>query len=170
MRYLDKESFLAEFGAVYERSPWVAAMTFDAAMKDGLDMTTLDADTLAARFQSTFLNTSTDRQLDVLRAHPALACGVAEHKLLSGDSRAEQSGAGLDQCSESEFVLFQEMNAMYFGKFGFPFIIAVKGRNRQEILAAFRGRLNNSADTEFKTALRQVCQIASFRIGDILND
>ena len=99
-----------------------------------------------------------------------VACGVAEHKLLSGDSRAEQSGAGLDQCSESEFVLFQEMNAMYFGKFGFPFIIAVKGRNRQEILAAFRERLNNSADTEFKTALRQVCQIASFRIGDILND
>ena len=59
---------------------------------------------------------------------------------------------------------------MYFGKFGFPFIIAVKGRNRQEILAAFRERLNNSADSEFKTAVRQVCQIAGFRIGDILND
>jgi len=170
MRCLDKESFLAEFGAVYERSPWVTSTVFDQAMEDGLDMTTLDADSLAARFQSVFMNASTDRQMDVLRAHPALACGVAEHKLLTDDSRSEQAGAGLDQCSETEFVLFQEMNAMYFGKYGFPFIIAVKGRNRQEILTAFRERLANPFNTELSTALSQVCQIARFRIGDILDD
>jgi len=170
MKFVDKESFLAAFGAVYERSSWVAVMVFDQAMEDGLDMTTLDADTLGARFQSVFMNASADRQLDVLRAHPALACGIAEHSLLTEDSRSEQAGAGLDQCSETEFVFFQEMNAMYFGKYGFPFIIAVKGRNRQEILTAFRERLSNSADTEFNTALSQVGQIARFRIGDILND
>jgi 2-oxo-4-hydroxy-4-carboxy-5-ureidoimidazoline decarboxylase len=169
MTYLDKESFLTEFGAVYERSPWVADRVVDQAMEDCLDMTTLDTDTLAARFQSAFMSAPQDRQLEVLRAHPALACGVAEHGRLTADSRAEQSGAGLDQCTETEFVLFQEMNAMYFGKYGFPFIIAVKGRNRQEILTAFRDRLNNSFDTEFQTALRQVGQIARFRIGDILD-
>lgn len=167
MKCLDKGSFLAKFGTVYERSPWVAEWVFEQMTEDCLDTTTLDSDTLASRFESVFLGASTQRQLDVLRAHPALACGRAEHNVLTTDSRQEQTGAGLDQCSEQEYSLFQEMNAMYFGKFGFPFIIAVKGRNRQQILAAFRERLNNPAETEFQTALHQVCRIARFRIGDI---
>jgi len=164
MRCLDKDAFVAEFGAVYEHSPWVAAAVFDQAMEDCLDMTTLSAEELADRFESVFNHAPHDRQLEVLRAHPQLACARAD---LTADSRQEQGGAGLDQCSESEFNLFAEMNAMYFGKFDFPFIIAVKGRDRQNILEAFRGRLNNAAETEFQTALRQVCQIAHFRIGDI---
>ena len=162
----NKESFVAQFGAVYEHSPWVAELVFD----EHPDAGKLAAEVLAGHFESVFMNAPRDRQLGVLRAHPALACAQAEHSLLTPDSRAEQSGAGLDQCSETEFRLFQEMNAMYFGKYDFPFIIAVKGRHRQEILAAFRERLNNSAEAEFQTALRQVCQIGRFRIGEILAD
>ena len=170
MSRLDKASFRAEYGGVYERSPWIAELVFDRAMEDCLELTTLNADTLSARFESVFMGAETQGQLDVLRAHPALACGIAEQGKLTTDSRKEQSGAGLDQCSESEFALFQEMNAMYFGKFGFPFIIAVKGRNRTEILTAFRERLNNSYQIEFQTALEQVCRIGRFRIGDIIGD
>lgn len=162
----DKQSFVAQFGAVYEHSPWVAEMVFG----EYPDASSLAARTLSANFKSIFMNAPANRQRDVLRAHPALACAQAEHSLLTPDSCTEQSGAGLDQCSESEFLLFQEMNAMYFGKYGFPFIIAVKGRNRQEILAAFRERLNNTAETEFQTALEQVCQIARFRIEALLSD
>jgi len=170
MTCLDKTSFVAQFGSVYEHSPWVAEEVFEQAMEDCLDTTTLDADTLAGRFESVFMSAPRERQLQVLRAHPALACARAESDVLTVNSRREQSGAGLDQCSDTEFAMFQEMNAMYFGKYGFPFIIAVKGRNRQEILAAFRGRLSNDPETEFQTALRQVCQIARFRIGDIIGD
>ena len=170
MRQMDKSSFLNEFGAVYEHSPWVADRVFDGIVEDCLDMTKLDAETLVERFQSEFMKSSADRQLGVLRAHPALAAGKAEHGRLTSSSHAEQTGAGLDQCSESEFLSFQEMNAMYFGKFGFPFIIAVKGRNRQEILTAFRDRLNNTYDSEFQAALHQVGQIARFRMAAILDD
>ncbi len=170
MRCLDKESFVAEFGAVYEHSPWLAEEMFDQAMEDCLDMTTLDADTLAERFAVVFLNAPRERQLQVLRAHPALAVAGAGRGDLTASSHREQSGAGLDQYTADELALFQEMNAMYFGKFDFPFIIAVKGRDRQEILKAFRGRLNNDMETEFQTALQQVNQIAGFRIGAILGD
>ena len=161
-----REAFVERFGAVYEHSPWVAEQVFD----EFPGASTLASDPLTARFETIFMQASYDTQLAVLRAHPALACAQADHEHLTADSRSEQSGAGLDQCSETEFLLFQEMNAMYFGRYGFPFIIAVKGRNRQEILTAFRERLNNAAETEFQTALRQVCQIAQFRIGDIIND
>ena len=162
----NKEAFVARFGAVYEHSPWVAEKVFD----EYTNTSALGADVLADQFKTVFMNASQEQQLAVLRAHPALACAQAEQKLLTSDSRTEQTGAGLDQCSEREFMMFQEMNAMYFGKNGFPFIIAVKGRNRQEILVAFRNRLNNVYATEFQTALKQVCQIGRFRIGDILDD
>ena len=162
----NKQSFVARFGAVYEHSPWVAEEVFD----EYTDTSALGTKVLADQFETIFMNASQEQQLAVLRAHPALACAQAEQNLLSADSRSEQTGAGLDQCSEREFMLFQEMNAMYFGKNGFPFIIAVKGRDRQQILVAFRDRLNNVYATEFQTALTQVCQIARFRIGDILGD
>ncbi len=167
---LEKESFVAEFGAVYEHSPWVANAVFDQARVDCLDTTNLDATSLAALFETAFMAASRQQQLGVLRAHPALACGRAERDSLSDDSRQEQSGAGLDQCTDTEFQLFREMNAMYFSKFDFPFIIAVKGRNKEQILAAFRERLANTMQTEFQTAVQQVCQIARLRIEVILGD
>lgn len=175
MSYRDKEAFLAEFGAVYEQSPWVADGVFTdmepgGVTRDAEDSPTLSADILAARFESVFMNAPAERQLKVLRAHPELGCARAESGLLTADSRQEQSAAGLDQCSVSEFNMFREMNDKYTDKYGFPFIIAVKGRNRREILEVFAERLNNTEETEFQTALRQVCQIARFRIGGILGD
>ena len=89
---------------------------------------------------------------------------------LTTSSVSEQTGAGLNQCSTTELAEFARLNRIYREKFGFPFIIAVRGRSRQEILDVFRERLNNDLSLEYKTALRQVCQIGCYRIRDILDD
>jgi len=82
----------------------------------------------------------------------------------------EQSGAGLDQCSPQEFADFQRLNAAYNDRFGFPFIVAVKGMSRRDILDAFEARLGNDPETEFAEALRQIHRIAAFRLADLFED
>ena len=162
---MDKAAFVARFGAVFEHSPWVAEAvykTHDALLND--------AEALAAQFESVFLASDPPQQLATLRAHPQLACALAAPDELTVDSINEQSDVGLDRCSTEELTEFSRLNINYNDKFGFPFIIAVKGRTRQEILRAFRERLNNDLQLEFQTALRQTCQIARFRIMDIIND
>ena len=161
---MDKATFRANFGAVYEHSPWLADEVFDS----GIDAILTDADALNARFESVFLASGKTQQLAVLQAHPQLACKRAERADLTPASLREQTGAGLDRCSETEFKQFIDMNEKYMNKNNFPFIIAVKGRNRQEILEAFKNRLDNDKSSEFQTAVGQVCQIAKFRIGEIL--
>jgi len=161
---MHKAAFLAKFGAVFEHSPWVAEAVYDTH-----DELLNDAETLVARFESVFLASGRSLQLATLRAHPQLACALAAPDELTCESVAEQSSAGLDRCSVAELTEFSQLNAAYNEKFGFPFIIAVKGRSRQEILGNFRERLNNDLQTEYQTALRQTCQIARFRIMDIIN-
>lgn len=168
MKNMDKTAFVTRFGEVYEHSPWVAEKVFDVISEENAEITTLSAGDLVARFEMVFLAASEAQQLGVLRAHPALAVAPAERGQLTVHSSSEQAGAGLDQCTEAEFALFQEMNAMYFGRFDFPFIIAVKGRQRQEILEIFRGRLLNSVDEEFQAAVQQVGRIARIRIDAIV--
>jgi OHCU decarboxylase len=109
-------------------------------------------------------------QLETLRAHPQLACALAAQDDLSAASQHEQAGAGLEQCSAKEYAEFARLNASYSGKFGFPFIIAVRGLTRGQILASFHQRLGNERPVEFRTALRETCRIARFRIGDMFHD
>lgn len=161
---MDKAAFMEKFGAVFEHSPWVANTVYDTH-----GGAVNDAKSLFAHFESAFLASDPSRQLATLRAHPQLACALAAPNELTCDSTAEQSGAGLDQCSKAELLEFRSLNTAYSEKFGFPFIIAVKGRSRQEILESFRKRLNNDLQTEYQAALRQTCQIARFRIMDIIN-
>jgi len=161
---MDRPTFLAKFGAVFEHSPWVAEAVYDSHGE-----LLNDAQALTAQFESVFLASDPSRQLATLRAHPQLACALATPGELTPDSINEQSDAGLDQCTANEFTEFNQLNTNYNNKFGFPFIIAVKGRNRQDILRVFRERLNNELQAEFQTALRQTCQIARFRITDIIN-
>jgi 2-oxo-4-hydroxy-4-carboxy-5-ureidoimidazoline decarboxylase len=170
MTYKNLQSFIAEYGAVYEHSAWVAEQVFNQAISDGLADTPLDAVELTSRFESAFRSAEQQQQLETLRAHPRLACALGEEQALTTDSVAEQSGAGLDQCSADEFAEFGQLNDAYDKKFGFPFIVAVKGLGREQILAQFRRRIQNDAGQEFKTALAQVCQIAKFRIEGIQHD
>jgi OHCU decarboxylase len=162
---VNKVDFREKFGSVYEHSPWVADAVFN---KNGKLAT--DTEVLIGSFKSVFMEASRDQQLATLRAHPQLACALDDRDHLTDNSVAEQSDAGLDLCSEVEFAEFGRLNAAYSEKFGFPFIIAVKGRSRLKILQIFRMRLQNDAVLEYKSALYQVCRIAQFRIEGILGD
>lgn len=170
MKCQDLDSFVAEYGAVYEHSAWVAEQVFAQLMGDGMQDMTLEAQELTGRFETTFKAANHEQQQATLRAHPMLACALGEKQVLTMDSVAEQSGAGLDQCSAEEFAEFGRLNGAYNEKFGFPFIIAVKGLGREQILGHFRKRLQNGAEQEFETAVEQVCRIAQFRIKGIKND
>ena len=104
--------------------------------------------------------------LKILNAHPDLAV----EKKLTKDSEKEQTGANLNNCTDEEFKEFKELNLKYKKKFNFPFIIAVSGKSRKEILEIFRNRINNSLDKEFSEAKNQVKKIAIIRINNIINN
>ena len=158
---LDREAFLARFGAVYEASPWVAEAAWPAAARGELD--TLVA--LAQAMREAVDGAPHAERLALIRAHPQLA--VAGR--MAEASVQEQRGAGLDQCSPEELAAFRELNAAYCARFGHPFIIAVKGLSRGEILAAFAARLENDGEGEFATAIAQIHRIARFRLEALFN-
>ncbi len=162
---MSREAFVATFGGIFEHSAWVAEQVWDA----GLDGKADRAADLHARMCALLRAASHDRQLALLNAHPDLAGRLAVAGQLTADSTAEQVSAGLDQCSPQEFERLQTLNEAYKEKFGFPFIMAVKGRTRAEIIQAFEERLNNDAETEFSTALAQVERITRLRLNDMLD-
>ena len=163
---MTKDDFLAVFGGVYESSPWVAETVWGQVQVSAAD----DLVSLQALMRDAVDNASREKQLALIRAHPELAGRAAVAGEMTEESKSEQKGAGLDQCSLEEFAEFMTLNQRYNEKFGFPFIIAVKGHDRQSFLAAFRERLENDAETEFKTALEQIHRIASFRLAAIAGE
>lgn len=150
--------FVARFGAVYEHSPWVAEEA--AEVLDGVSNT----ERVAAVMADCVDNASRERQLELIRAHPDLAGKAQISGELTEDSTSEQASAGLDRCSAEEYARFQSLNTAYHDKFGFPFVMAVRGSTRQEILAAFEERLGNDVETEFETALAEIHKIARLRL------
>jgi 2-oxo-4-hydroxy-4-carboxy-5-ureidoimidazoline decarboxylase len=149
-------AFLKIYGAVYEKSPWIAEAAFQR--RDGLD-TTGD---LHAAMKEAVAKGGKDKQLALIRAHPDLACGPAVQ--MTSHSVSEQKGAGLNTCTPAEMAEFQRLNTAYRAKFGFPFIIAVKGLDKHQILEEFKRRMNNAQEEEFNTALQQIHRIALFRL------
>ncbi len=115
-----------------------------------------------------FRSASEAERLGVLKAHPDLAGKLAAARQLTADSTAEQASAGLDALTMEEKAEFTALNDAYVKKFGFPFIIAVKGRSKAEILEAFKTRVSNERETEFSTACKQVERIALLRLQAIL--
>ena len=162
---MSREAFVTTFGGIFEHSRWVAEETWDA----GLDGKADRAADLHARMCAVLRAANHDRQLALLNAHPDLAGRLAVAGQLTVDSTAEQAGAGLDQCSPQEFERLQSLNESYKEKFGFPFIMAVKGCTRAEIIQAFKDRIDNDAGTEFSTALAQVERITRLRLNDMLD-
>ena len=160
---LCEDDFMAKYGGIYEHAPWVAARLFGA----GLGPQDSRLSIFAGRMADIVDAAGHDAQLALLRAHPELAGKLAIAGGLTRESAAEQAGAGLDACSPSEFASFQEFNARYGAAFGHPFIIAVRGLTRSDILAAFQTRLGNDAATEFATALAEVHKIARMRLADL---
>lgn len=154
------EMLTHHYGDVYEHSPWVA----EAAWRHGLAETHDAPEALAALMGLMLQQASSEQQIKVIQAHPDLAGKAAMAGELTQDSTSEQAGAGLDQCSPEQFSRFETLNAAYKEKFGFPFVIAVKGLDRHGILAAFEERLNNDLATERQTAIEQIIRIARFRL------
>ncbi len=151
--------FVARFGGVYEHSPWVAEEA--AQVLDGVS----DMERVAAVMADCVDNASRERQLALIRAHPDLAGKAQIAGELTADSTSEQASAGLDRCTAEEHARFQSLNTAYHDKFGFPFVMAVRDSSRQEILAAFEGRLHNDTETEFETALAEIHKIARLRLA-----
>ncbi len=157
---LDAGNFVARFGGIYEHSPWVA----EQALADGLVPGDDTVEGLAARLRRIVEAAGDQRRLVLLRAHPELAGRLAMAGALTADSTSEQAAAGLDRCSAEEFSRFTELNTRYSARFGHPFIIAVRGLTRPQILAAFERRVANPPATEFRTALDEVHKIALLRL------
>jgi OHCU decarboxylase len=161
---IKRDEFVARFGGVFEHSPFIAERAYD----DGFVSDVLTVDRVHTELVAIFRAASPEERLGVLRAHPDLAGRLAIAGDLTEDSRKEQAGAGLDRLSAEEHARFTELNAAYTKKFGFPFIVAVKGLNKDDILAAFETRIDNSRDEEFKTAAEQVEKIALLRLTSML--
>lgn len=159
---LDRATFVRHYGDIYEHSPWVAELAWDAGLSETHDTPAGLADAMARILNSA----SPERQLEVIRAHPDLAGKAAKSGELTADSTREQAGAGLDQCTEEEFERFHRYNEAYKSRFGFPFVMAVKGSDRHKILAAFETRLLHTPDEERRTAIEQINRIARFRLEE----
>ena len=155
---MEVHDFIARYAGIYEHSPWVAERV--AAFATDVD----DAERLAVLMADCVDNASTEQQLALIRAHPDLAGRAQLAAELTAESTLEQASAGLDQCSREEFERFQSLNTAYWEKFSFPFVMAVRGSDRAEILDSFAARLQNDYDLEFETALIEIHKIARLRL------
>jgi len=156
---LNRSEFISTFGNIFEKTDWIANKTFEQKpFKDILDF--------VSKFTTIYENSSHEKILEILNSHPDL---VVEKKLTK-ESEKEQDSANLNQCSEEEILEFTKLNKDYKIKFNFPFIIAVKGKNKNEILNIFKKRINNSTEEEFKEAKIQVKKIAIVRLDQILKN
>ena len=160
---MTRQGFVEHFKDLYEHSPWVAEGVFDQGLSKDLDY----AESLLAVFQETMLAATQAQQLSLICAHPDLAGKAAIRGELTSASTSEQAGAGISQCTPAEFEVFTQLNDAYKVKFGFPFIKAVKGSDRHQILAAFETRMHHLAAAEFTQALTEINKIASFRMADM---
>ncbi|MGH6810174.1 MAG: allantoinase PuuE [Ensifer adhaerens] len=161
---LSETDFVARFGGVFEHSEWIARRAFAGELSAANDA----AIGLAAALTAVFREAQPEERLAVLNAHPDLAGKLAQAKRLTESSTSEQASAGLDALTDAERARFTELNSAYVSKFGFPFIIAVRGRSKDDILAAFKSRIGNDRDSELATACRQVERIALLRLKDML--
>jgi len=150
--------FVDKYGGIYEHSPWVAEEA-EAVITDATNM-----EAIATVMADCVDNASTERQLELIRAHPDLAGKAQIAGELTEDSTSEQASAGLDQCSAEEYERFQALNEAYRDKFDFPFVMAVRNSSRAEILETFGARLGNDPDIEFETALAEIHAIARLRL------
>lgn len=163
---LSKEAFVDRFGGVYEHSPWVAERTWD----EGLSSVHSNIEQLASAMESVLAKATDDEKLALINAHPDLAGRAALQGELTDDSTDEQASAGLDQCTPEELSRFHELNEAYKAKFKIPFIMAVRGSNRHDIIAGFESRVHNSNEVEFDRALLEINKIARLRLHTLKNE
>jgi 2-oxo-4-hydroxy-4-carboxy-5-ureidoimidazoline decarboxylase len=155
---LDRAQFVETVGWVFEHAPWVTERAWVAGPF-------ASSGALHGAMVDQVEHASAEEQLALLRAHPDLGTRAR----VSDASAAEQAGAGLDQLTSAEFERLLALNKVYRDKFGFPFLFAVKGSGKHDILDALERRVASSRDEEYRVALAQVYRIARFRIESILS-
>ena len=149
----DRDGFVAAIGWIFELSPWAAERAWDHRPFTSLN-------DVHRAMVAAVSAAHAEEQLALLRAHPDLGSRVR----MTDASTSEQAGAGLDSLTVEEFERLQQLNRAYREKFGFPFLFAVKGRTKHDVLVALATRLPATPDEEFAEALRQVYRIAWFRL------
>ena len=157
---LSQSKFTKVFANIFENARWIAKELYSKKPFNNFEE-------LSSKMLNIFETTTKEKQLEILKAHPDLA-NKAKISLLTSDSLKEQTSAGLDQCTEEEFNEFKKLNDIY-KKFGFPFILAVKGKTKTEILNNFRKRISSDPKIEFDEAVEQVKLIASLRLKELNN-
>ncbi len=158
---MDRDAFVAAFGGVFEHSPWVAEGAWAAAPFHGLEG-------LHEAMVVVLRAAPRARQLALIHAHPDLAGKAAIAGEVTRESRGEQAGAGLDRLTPDEYARFGKLNRAYRERFGFPFILAVKGLDKARILESFAERLENTPDAEFDRCLTEIAKIARLRLADLV--
>lgn len=153
--------FVRLLGGVFEHSAWIAEMAW-------ANRPFADVQQLHGALCDIMKTSSRDKQLALLRAHPDLVGRLAQENQLTKESAREQASAGLDRLTPDEIAQFQENNADYQERFGFPFIICARLNKKEAILAAFPQRLGNSREQEIETALEEVYKIAELRLHDLI--
>jgi OHCU decarboxylase len=161
---MTRDRFIQRFGSIFEHSPWIADRAFDLELGPAHDSALGLHNALARIFRSA----SQPERLGVLNAHPDLAGKLAAARALTPESTSEQAAAALDALTDNERSSFQQLNADYVAKHGFPFIIAVRDNTKASILNAFETRIANPTEVEFATACKQVERIAELRLKDLL--
>ena len=157
---LSQSEFIKVFANIFENTEWIAEELYNQIPFNNFEE-------LSSKILNIFETATEEKQLKILNAHPDLA-NKTKIGLLTPDSLKEQTNAGLDQCTEKEFNEFKKLNETY-KKFGFPFILAIKEKTKIEILDNFRKRISSDPKIEFKEAVKQVKQIASFRLKELNN-
>jgi len=156
---MDEAAFVAAFGDVAEHSPWVAERAAEArpfaSVRDMMEA-----------FGEEVREAGPNEKLELLRAHPDLAGKAAIAGELAPESKREQAGARLDQLTPEEFRRFNDMNDAYKARFEFPFILAVKGADKDTILRSFAERIDRDPEAERAMAIGEVIRIIGFRIED----
>ncbi len=155
---LPEREFAKVFANIFENASWIAEKLYNLKPFTSFEE-------LSSKMINIFESCSKEKKLEILNAHPDLA-DKTKIALLTPDSKKEQNSVGLDQCTEEEFDEFKKLNLTY-KKFGFPFILAVKGKNKNEILNNFRKRVTYNSQVEFEEAIKQVKKIASLRLEEI---
>jgi len=158
---LSETKFTEVFGNIFENASWITKKLYRKKPFGSFQ-------DLSEKMISIFEDSNNENKLKILKSHPDLA-DKTNIGSLTPDSNKEQSGVGLNKCTEEEFNEFRNLNLKYKNKFGFPFIIAVKGKNKNEILANFKKRVVLDEQIELDEAINQVKQIATLRLDELKN-
>lgn len=156
---LSQESFVALLGEIFEHSPWVAELAYE-------EQPFASIAELHSAMVKAVRGASLEQRLALYKEHPDLATRIS----IGEYSTKEQQGAGLDRLTAEEFEVFTEANSRYTEKFGFPFLFAVRGKDKSDILAAMQTRIHHTVEEEREEAMLQITKITGFRLHDLITE